>query len=193
MSKAKTGKSQQEYWEWLQDKYKKLYPGGFTAESFVNWAVEEGYIDDPKINPRGLLVKKTKQALRSRRIVDKQNRKVRGYLPAKIPTGTDSNGNLIFDVVWDHIHEMSADHAFLSFDQRDKNITKQRRSATNDLFSFVDNNPNADGLESQFLFDFMINDPPASPKTEFLSESPKKKKKKPRTMKKVASKKKKPK
>jgi hypothetical protein len=178
MSVGKSAKTQQEYFEWVRDLYKKKHPGGFTAEQVVDWGVEKGYFQDPKVNPRTILVKKFKSALRTCRIIDKQNRKVRGYLPAKIPTHTDENGNLIFDVVWDHIHEMSAEHAMLSFTQRDENIDKQKRSASRDVHSFVDNNPNAKGMESQFLFGFMIEEPSGPPKTEFLSETPIKGKKK---------------
>ena len=64
----------------------------------------------------------------------------------------------VSDVVWDHIHEMSLGHALASFDQRDININKQRRAATRDLQSCLDNNPNVAGHESQFQFDFMTEE-----------------------------------
>ena len=60
--------------------------------------------------------------------------------------------------MWDHIHEMSLDHALTSFDQRDANINKQKRSASRDLQSCLENNPNVAGHESQFQFDFMTEE-----------------------------------
>ncbi len=177
MSVGSSAKTQQEYFEWVRDLYKKKNPGCFTAEQVVEWGVTHGHLDEPRINARAILVKKFKTSLRTCRIIDRQNRKVRGYLPAKIPVKTDDKGNLIFDVVWDHIHEMSADHAMLSFTQRDENIEKQKRSATRDVGSFLDNNPNALGIEDQFLFGFMIEDSPPPPKTDYLSETPQKPKK----------------
>ena len=54
---------------------------------------------------------------------------------------------------------MSADFALSAFSQRDENIDKQRRSATRDVQSFLDNNPNAKGHEKQFgVFSFMLEE-----------------------------------
>jgi hypothetical protein len=70
---------------------------------------------------------------------------------------------------------MSADHALLSFEQRDENIGKQQRSATRDLRSFLANNPNANGHEHQFVFAF-ITDEPEQRVVETIEESPQKRK-----------------
>lgn len=79
---------------------------------------------------------------------------MRQLLPAKVEA-VDANGNRVFEVMWDHIHEMSLKHALESFDQRDANINKQKHAASRDLRSCLENNPNVAGHEPQFLFDFM--------------------------------------
>ena len=78
----------------------------------------------------------------------------------------------MFDIVWDHIHQMSLDHALLSFDQRDENIQKQKRSATRDLNSSLENNPNLEGQGDQFEFEFMTEEL-AEQVVEVISETPK--------------------
>jgi hypothetical protein len=143
----------------VRQQYQHEYPGSFRAEDLVEWALEEGLIDLPKVNRKRLLVLKARQAARASRIQDKQGRTVREVLPAKIPLKVDENGNiLLFEVRYDHIHTMSADHALLSFDQRDENIKKQQRSATRDLESFLENNPHAEGRQRLFDFDFVRED-----------------------------------
>jgi hypothetical protein len=84
----------------------------------VAWAVGKGLLEDPKLNPRKELVRRARRAVREVRIKDEQGRTVREMLPAKIPVGVDDNGNMLFQVMYDHIHKMTADHALLSFDQR---------------------------------------------------------------------------
>lgn len=153
-------KSSGEYWRWVWQQYQKDHPGPFRFEDLVEWATKKGLIDMPKINPKKLLIQQAKRAARESRINDKQGRRVREMLPAKIPIEYDEHGNmLMFEVRYDHIHAMSADHALLSFDQRDDNINKQKKSATRDLISFLENNPNAVGREGQFVFDFLADDP----------------------------------
>jgi hypothetical protein len=53
---------------------------------------------------------------------------------------------------------MSVDHALTSLSQRDAIIEQQRRSATRDVQSFLDNNPSAHGYRSQFVFGFMLEE-----------------------------------
>jgi len=64
----------------------------------------------------------------------------------------------VSEVIWDHIHEMSLDHALNSFDQRDANINKQKRSATRDVQSCLDNNPNVAVHKTLFQFDFITEE-----------------------------------
>jgi hypothetical protein len=45
------------------------------------------------------------------------------------------------------------------FSQRDETIEKQKRSATRDLASALDNNPNLMNCSEQFKFAFMTEDP----------------------------------
>lgn len=86
---------------------------------------------------------------------------------------------MYLDVVYDHIHSMTVDHALLAFDQRNGNITKQKRSATRDLQSVLDNNPNVKGHEEKFLFDF-LDEAPETSLVEKVTESPTGKARKPR-------------
>jgi hypothetical protein len=107
--------------------------------------------------PRSPLNRQPEGAGRNARIGDPQGRKVREMLPVRVEA-VDARGNRMFQVAWDHIHEMSLDHALTAFDQRDINIEKQKRSATRDLQSCLENNPNVTGHESQFQFAFMTEE-----------------------------------
>lgn len=135
-----------------------LWALAFSDDELLDWAIENGYADLPKPNPRAILKRDLKRALRAARIHDPQGRKVREMLPVKTDA-VDAAGNGIFEMIWDHIHEMTLDHALAAFDQRDANINKQKRSASRDLQSCLENNPNVAGHESQFLFDFMTEEP----------------------------------
>ncbi len=154
MSTKSLAKTSVEYWRFVRKQYQKEHSGAFSDDKLLDWALENGYADLPKPNPRAILKRELKRALRAARIHDLQGRKVREMLPAMIEA-VDSAGNRVFEVMWDHIHEMSLDHALTSFDQRDANINKQKRSASRDLQSCLENNPNVAGHESQFEFDFM--------------------------------------
>ena len=171
MSKKNTGRTEAEMWELILLRYKKANPGAFRSEDVVEWALQEGLADLPRVDPKAILKRKLKSAMRRMRMVDPQGRKVRKMLPAKIATAIDENGTELFDIVWDHIHEMSLDHALLSFDQRDENIQKQKRSATRDLDSSLDNNPNLEGCREQFEFGFMVEEV-AEQIVEVISETP---------------------
>jgi hypothetical protein len=178
MSKASPAKNSAESWQFIWREYQREHPGAFRPIDVVNWAIERGLADLPKINPRSILVRNIKRAAREIKITDPQDRIVREMLPARIPF-FDENGQMYLDVVYDHIHSMTVDHALLAFDQRDGNITKQKRSATRDLQSVLDNNPNVKGHEEKFLFDF-LEDAPAKPTVEKVAESPTGKAPKPR-------------
>lgn len=148
-------KTQTEFWEYIYRLYQAERPGPFRMEDAVDWALENGLADLPEVDPRKMLIKQARTAVRAARIHDPQNRKIRAFLPAKLER-IDERGNRIFDVVYDHIHRMNLDHAFNAFEQRDENINRQRKSASRDLASFLENNPNAKGYENQFVFDFML-------------------------------------
>ena len=170
MSKASSAKKAADHWRSLWRQYQSEHPGPFRPGNVVDWAVENGLADLPKINPRTILVRDLKRAAREVKITDPQERVVREMLPARVPF-FDENGQMYLDVVYDHIHSMALDHALLAFDQRDGNITKQKRSATRDLQSVLDNNPNVKGHEEKFLFDF-LDDAPVAQSVEKVTESP---------------------
>lgn len=56
---------------------------------------------------------------------------------------------------------MSLDHALTSFSQRDEVITKQKRAASRDLDSCLENNPNVKEHQQLFQFAFMEEEPVA--------------------------------
>ncbi len=156
MSVASLRKTNTEIWLYVWSEYRKEHPGPICLEKANTWALEKKLINLPKVDPVKLLLRDARRAARDVRIIDQQDRKVRAMLPAKIPLEVDENGNtLLWEMQYDDIHEMSAHHALLAFEQRDDNIKKQQRSASRDLASFLDNNPNAKGREEQFVFDFM--------------------------------------
>ncbi len=157
MSRKSLAKTGAEYWEFVWKQFKNDHPGAFSDDALLDWALENGYADLPRPNPRTILKRELKKALRAARIHDPQGRRVREMLPVRIDA-VDAAGNRMFEVIWDHIHEMTLDHALTSFDQRDTNINKQKRSAGRDLQSCLENNPNVAGHESQFLFDFMTEE-----------------------------------
>ncbi|MEM6469230.1 MAG: hypothetical protein AAF802_06640 [Planctomycetota bacterium] len=149
-------KTESEIWKDISREYQKHHPGPFRLDDVVEFALANGMADLPTVDPKAILKKRFSEAMRRMRMNDPQGRRVRTMLVAKVPSGlVDENGNLLFDLKYDHIHTMSVDHALNAFEQRDNNITKQRKSATRDLESFLENNPNAIGHEYQFEFDFM--------------------------------------
>lgn len=171
MSAVSLARSSADHFKDAWTKYQDAFPGSFRAEDFIDWAVERGLVDEPRINPRKLLVRDAKRAMRSIKFTDTQGREnVREMIPAKVPR-IDAKGNRVFEVFWDHIYKMSVDHAFLAFTQQDENIVKQKKAATRNVQSFLDNNPNAPGTADQFVFAFMT-DEPVQQVVETLSESP---------------------
>ena len=158
MLKKSIAKSHDEFlWE-LMDSYRNQFGGGYRMEDVTRWILDNELLPHPSISPERLLTRKLKQAARRRRFKDSQGRNVRHTLAAKYKR-IDKNGNMVFDVVYDYLHEMSADFALTAFAQRNEIIEKQRLAATRDVHSFLDNNPNAEGYESQFQFGFMLEEP----------------------------------
>jgi len=150
--------------------YRRAHPGPVRMEDAVRWSLDHGFLDRPKVDPIRWFTRIFKQVARTRRFRDQQGRDVRELLPAKIER-IDAKGNKYLDVVWDYLHEMSLDHALTAFSQRDENIIKQRRAATRDLRSALDNNPNLAGHDEQFQFVFMLEEA-ADIVTEAIEESP---------------------
>lgn len=151
-------------------RYRKEHPGPTRMEDVGKWIEKERLLPTPKVDVVAIHTKKLKQAARRVRIKDLKGRKIRPWLAAKIEKWTAS-GQKIFDYTWDHIHEMSVDHALSAFEQRDEGIKKQKRSATRDLQSFLDYNPNAAGCERQFIFDFIDEEVVEAP-VETIAETP---------------------
>ncbi len=158
MLRKSLAKSSDEFLWDCMDAYRDEHGGSFRMEDMARWILDRGLLPAPQISPVRLLTRNLKQAARRRRFRDAQGRTVRKVVAAKIKR-FDVNGNRMFDVVWDYLHEMSFDHALTSFSQRDDVIEKQRLAATRDVHSFLDNNPSAVGHESQFRFGFMLEEP----------------------------------
>lgn len=171
MSLKSMAKTDAEAWKDISQQYQKEHPGAFRPDDVVEFALRHGLASLPTVDPKTILKKRFKDAMRRMRMDDPQGRRVRTMLAAKVPNGlSDEDGNLLFDLRYDHIHGMSVDHALNAFEQRDSNIAKQRRSASRDLESFLENNPNAEGYEYQFEFDFM-KEPEEEQVVETISET----------------------
>ena len=158
MLRKNLAKSHDEFvWD-LMDSYRDLIGGGYRMEDLSEWILKNEFLPPPIISSKKLLTRTLKQVARRRRFKDPQGRTVRQIIPAKHKR-FDENGNMFMDVVWDYLHEMSADHALTHFSQRDENIEKQKLAATRDVLSCLENNPNVQGLENQFKFGFMVEEP----------------------------------
>jgi hypothetical protein len=157
MLRKNIAKSHDEFLWDLMDSYYDQNGGGYSMEELSDWILDQGLLPTPNISPKKLLTRQLKQAARRRRFKDAQGRTVRKMLPAKHKR-QDDNGNMYIDVVWDYLHEMSADHALMSFSQRDENIERQKMAATRDVNSCLENNPNVLGHEDQFKFGFMVEE-----------------------------------
>ena len=168
MSQKSLGKSTDEVYLDLVEDYLRLFPGRVKPDAFGRWVEMNGLLPNPKSSAAKIHSAKLKQAFRRKRKLDPQNRKVREWLPAKIEDW--SSGQLTMDVVWDKLDEMSLDHALTAFSQRDAGITKQKRAATRDLESCLENNPNLKGYQQLFQFSFMEEEPVAIVE-EKISES----------------------
>lgn len=170
MSATNMAKTKDEVYLELWDRFREETWGPWSAETFGRWIHANQLMPDPTVDVVKLHARKAKQALRRKRIHDLKGRKIRAWLAVKIEKMT-SNGQMVMEVIWDHIHEMSLDHALSTFEQRDEVITKQRRSATRDLQSCLDFNPNVQGHDKQFVFGF-LDEEPGEAVTESISESP---------------------
>ncbi len=140
-------------------------------EDVADWIIANNLLpDDSHITRKRALTTKLKKAVRRHRSKDPQGRTVSTMISAKVKR-QDERGQMIIDVVWDYLHTTGNDHALAAFSQRDELIEKQRIAATRNVHSFVDNNPNAKGCESQFLqFAFMLEEP-VSVRVETITET----------------------
>lgn len=162
MLRKRLAKSHDEFLWDLMDSYSKRCGGGmYRMEDLADWIIENNLLpDNSRMTRKRLLTKKLKRAARRWQGTDRQGRKhVRKMIAAKYER-IDKNRNRIIDVVWDYLHTTSNHHALVAFSQCDELIEKQRLAATHNVHSFIDNNPNAKGCESQFLqFAFMLEEP----------------------------------
>ena len=145
--------------EFVRD-YQGKHPGPVNLKHVATWLLDNDICGLPRRSQVNQLAKELAAAARAKRITDLQGRRVRAMHAVKAER-VDANGNRIFDVVWDHIHEMSADHATASFTQRHSNIEKQCVSHNRDVQSFNENNPNARDIQLTFeyIFDHAIEEP----------------------------------
>jgi hypothetical protein len=147
----------QEYFD-LIVRYRAEHGPGVRLEDIGKWIADTKQLPDPKVSPARYHTRNLKNAARRSRSVDPQKRKHRTMVPAKFEK-VDAAGNLVFDVIWDFLHEASLTHLLTHFSQRDETIDKQKRSATRDVESALDNNPNLAGCKDQFQFGFMTEEP----------------------------------
>lgn len=146
----------------------------FPMEELADHLLAEGW--EVRIpSKRMVLARRLKQCAREMREQDAQKRKVRSMIAAKIPKINDK-GEPTSEVVWDHIHGMSWDHAITAFKQRLDNHQRQDRALDRDIGSFNDNNPNAreHKIQKEMLFTY---DEPAEQIVEKIEMSNKAQKK----------------
>jgi len=167
------GKTTDEVYIDLYYQYRKLHPGRVRMEDVGLWIEAQRLLPSPRVSAASIHTRMLKQAARRRRMIDGKGRTVREIVAIKIERMTE-NGQKVFDVIWDQLHEMSLDHALIAFAQRDDVITKQQRAATRDVQSCLDFNPNCAGHEEQFRFNFMYDEPvPVVSETISETETPK--------------------
>ena len=153
MSKKSLVKTHDDMLVDLINEYRRKH-GACRMEDVMEWIWANDLVDKPKVNPKAILTKKLKQAARRKKFRDAQGRTVRELIAAKIER-EDARGQKYIDVIWDHIHEMSLSHALTAYTQCDEIIDKQCKSATRNVVSSLENNPNLAGYEDQFVFRFM--------------------------------------
>jgi hypothetical protein len=132
--------------------YQKQHPGPARMSQVAAWVCQQGLWEPRRISPSTLLTRELKHAARESRITDPQGHRLRAMLPAKLER-MDINGNKVFDVVWDHVFEMSAHHGLLFLSQQYENIEKQCRSHNRVKASVLKNNPNFQKVQLG-LFDY---------------------------------------
>jgi hypothetical protein len=133
-------------------RYQREHPGPARMDQVAEWVCQQGLWEPRKVRPTTILTRELKRAARESRVTDPQGRKLRAMLPAKIER-VDIHGNRVFDVVWDHVFEMSAHHGLLFLSQQYENIEKQCRSHNRVKVSVLENNPNFREVQLD-LFDY---------------------------------------
>ena len=98
MLKVRLRKSGTEMWQFIVRQYRNEIPGPFCDEDVLDWALDKGFAELPEVNPRAILRRDLKRALRASRMSDPQGRKVRVMVPIK-QEAIDANGNRVFRVV----------------------------------------------------------------------------------------------
>ena len=81
MAKRSLAKTRTEYWEFVWTQFRNERPGAFSDDELLDWALERELVDLPRLNPRAVLKRELKRALRAARMRDPQGRKVREMLP----------------------------------------------------------------------------------------------------------------
>jgi hypothetical protein len=157
MSWKSLGKTTDEVYLDLLEQYRQTHPGAVRMEDIGKWIEVRRLLPTPRMSAAAIHTRKLKQAARRKRMKDAKGRTVREFLAVKIEKLT-ANGQKVFDVIWDQLHEMSLDHALSAFAQRDDIIGKQQRAASRDVQSCLDFNPNVKGHEEQFRFAFMVEE-----------------------------------
>ncbi len=176
MSTVRTKKRYSDALMDIIEQYRKENPGRpITMQEVAQWAVIHGQWYPKRRNPTRELAKDLARASRSKYTTDPQGRSVRAMHAARYER-VDENGNRIIDVVWDHIYEMSLDHAEVSFEQRYQQMADEARALDRDMNSFNDNNPNAaDGfIQKTFDFTLELQEPHEQVVQEIPSVSPRK-------------------
>ena len=158
MSRTNTEKTVEEQYMELFEEFRRQQGGGVRAKDVAEWIDAQGKLPKPTVDAVTVHTRKLKQAIRKKRIRDLRGRQIQPIVAIKVEKMT-SGGQTTFEFVYDYLHEMTLDHALAHFNQKDDNITKQKKASTRNLQSCLDFNPNVQGHEDEFnYFDFVVQD-----------------------------------
>lgn len=152
--KSRSSSSTEEHLDRLCDEFRDEFGHlPMRMDDVAMWAIrtKKWQPEDRKIMKE--LSRKLSRAARNRQHRDPNGRIVRTMHAAKYPK-TDQNGNLVFETMWDHILDMSAEHARVSFTQRWHQIAGKCRQLSRDVASFQEFNPNGSAVQLTLPLDF---------------------------------------
>lgn len=130
------------------------HDGPFSMESAAEWILFNDLWRPDRRSAKRELKRLLHRFTKSKKYRDEKGRLVRQFHAAKYPKYVDSNGNKVFETMWDEHLRMTEAHALLSFSQRWDQIAGACRSLKNDSESYNDFNPNGQKTAIQLTFDF---------------------------------------
>ena len=132
MSTTNTDKTVDEQYLALFAEYRELVGKGVRVKEFARWIADNKKLPEPVVDIAVLHARRAKNAIRRKRVRDLCGRQIQPVVAIQIEKMT-RGGQKVMDVIYDYLHGMSLDHALTHFEQKDKNIGKQRKASTRNL------------------------------------------------------------